>query len=166
MARRAAGNSHMSVATTVGDALAFEEVDFEILRHVPTYSAAHTARAMGVDPRRLAKAVLLKDANGYVLAVLPANHALDVPGLSAELHRALMLAAEEDLDELFCDCAIGSVPPLGSWYRIPTVVDSALKQQADIYFEAGDHRCLVHVTETGFEQLVGGADYFTFSHPA
>lgn len=155
----------MSIATTVGDALAFEEIDFSVLRHAPTFSAVATARAAGITPLKLAKAVLLKDSGGYLLAVLPAAHTLDLETLRQQLHRPLALAAEPDLDDLFCDCTVGSVPPLGPWYCIPTVVDSSLREQSDIYFEAGDHRLLVHVSEKGFERLVGSADYFIFSHP-
>jgi Ala-tRNA(Pro) deacylase len=155
----------MSIATTVSDALAFEEVDFDILSHTPTYTAAATARRAGIDPEKLAKAVLLKDANGYLLAVVPANRAIDLPALRRELHRPLDIAEERDLDDLFCDCSVGSVPPIGTWYRVPTVVDTCLRQQPDIYFEAGDHRSLVHVSESVFEQLLGDPYCFSFSHP-
>ncbi len=149
----------MSIATTVGDALAFEEIDFDLLRHKPTYSAVEAARVAGIDAGKLAKAILLKDPYGYVLAVLPATRHLDLEGLGAQLHRHLTLATEQDLDDWFCDCAVGAVPPIGPWYRLPTVVDSELRAQGDIYFEAGDHRALVHVSETSFELLMTGAEY-------
>ena len=153
----------MSIATTVGDALAFEEIDFDILRHKPTYSAAEAVRAAGIDGDKLAKAVLLKDPYGFVLAVVPATRHLDLKLLGSQLHRHLDLASEQDLDDWFCDCAVGSVPPIGPWYRLPTVVDSELRAQADIYFEAGDHRALVHVSETSFELLMTGAEYMDCS---
>lgn len=155
----------MTIATTVSDALAFEEVDFDILSHTPTYTAAATARRAGIDPEKLAKAVLLKDANGYLLAVVPANRAVDLTALRHELHRSLEFAEEQDLDELFCDCSVGSVPPIGSWYRVPTVVDVSLRRQPDVYFEAGDHRSLVHVSESVFARLLGDPYCFPFSQP-
>ena len=152
----------MSIATTVGDALAFEKIDFKILRHAAA-GPADTARRAGISPERLAKAVLLKDPHGYLLSVFSATRVLDIEVLCAELHRHLTVADDEDLDELFCDCAVGSVPPIGPWYRVPTVVDSSLREQPDIYFEAGDDDSLVRVTETGFERLLEGAEYFAFS---
>jgi Ala-tRNA(Pro) deacylase len=153
----------MTIATTVGDALAFEEVDFEILSHKPTYSAGDSARVAGIDGDKLAKAILLKDPQGFVLVVLPATRSLDVDGLGNRLHRHLELASEQDLDNWFCDCAVGAVPPIGPWYRLPTVVDSQLLTQPDIYFEAGDHQELVHVSETSFELLMTGAEYLPCS---
>ena len=156
----------MSIATTVGEALAFEEIDFRILRHAPRHSPIQAAAGAGVPPERLARAVLLKDPYGYVLTVIQALYELDLKLLRAVLHRRLTVATEEDLDELFCDCAVGSVPPIGPWYRVPTVVDIRLRAQPDIYFEAGDHRSLVQVSDTSSEQLMQGAEYFAFSHPA
>jgi len=153
----------MSIATTVGDALAFEEIDFRILRHAAVARRAETPARTTVAPERVAKAVLLKDPHGYLLTVVPANRTPDIELLSAELHRHLTVAEDEDLDDLFCDCVVGSVPPIGPWYRVPTVVDSSLKEQPDVYFEAGDDDSLVHVTETSFEQLMEGAEYFAFS---
>ncbi len=156
----------MSIATTVGDALAFEEIDFRILRHRSTHSPVQAAERAGIPPERLAKAVLLKDPYGYVLTVIPAAYELDLELVRAELHRRLTVATEHDLDELFCDCAVGSVPPIGPWYRVPTVVDVTLRAQPDVYFEAGDRRSLVQVSDTSFVRLMHGAEYFSFSRPA
>ena len=156
----------MSIATTVGDALAFEEIDFRILRHIATHSPVQAARKAGIPTERLARAVLLKDPYGYVLTVIPALHELDLDLLRTELHRRLTVATEEDLDDLFCDCAVGSVPPLGPWYRIPTVVDIRLRAHPDVFFEAGDRQSLVQVSDTSFERLMHGAEYFAFSSPS
>ncbi len=142
----------MSVAATVGDALEFEGVDFRVLRKLPAGASAGCAKAR-----------LLKDAHGFVLTVTPVGRDLDISLLRRELHRELIPAEDEDLDELFCDCEAGSVPPIGPWYRVPTIVDSSLREQNDIFFDAGMARSLVQVTEKSFEKLLSGAEYFAFS---
>ncbi len=156
----------MSIATTVGDALAFEEIDFRILRQKSTLSPVQAAERAGIPPEGLARAVLLKDPYGYILAVIPALHEPDLALLQDNLHRRLSVATSQDLDDLFCDCAVGSVPPIGPWYRVPTVVDIALRDQPEVFFEAGDSRSLVQVSDTSFERLMRGAEYFAFSRPA
>ena len=125
----------MSIATTVGDALAFEEIDFRILRQKSTLSPVQAAERAGIPPEGLARAVLLKDPYGYILAVIPALHEPDLALLQDNLHRRLSVATSQDLDDLFCDCAVGSVPPIGPWYRVPTVVDIALRDQPEVFFE-------------------------------
>ena len=154
----------MTIAATVGDALAFEGIDFDLLQELP--ATVEGLRRAGVEPELCAKAQLLKDAHGYILTVTPATREPDLELLRQELHRELVPAGAEDLDELFCDCEVGSVPPLGPWYRIPTVVDSRLREQTTIVFDAGRPRLLVQVTEQGFEKLLEGAEYFAFSRRA
>jgi Ala-tRNA(Pro) deacylase len=153
----------MTIAATVGDALAFEGIAFRILRTSPDSPTGDGLRSAGVEPECCAKAQLLKDAQGYLLTVTAATRVPDIDLLRRELHRELVPAADEDLDDLFCDCTLGSVPPLGPWYRIPTVVDSSLREHANIYFDAGEPRAWVEVTEQGFEKLLEGAEYFAFS---
>lgn len=150
----------MSVATTVRYALSLTRVDYEILRHAHTASSAETAREAHVDPCCLAKAVVLKDHIGYLLTVVPASEKLDMERVRTALHRPMLdLVPEDELDEVFYDCEVGSVPPLGPEYRVPTVVDPALRGVDDVYFEAGDHEKLVHVDQTSFRRLMRGAEY-------
>lgn len=156
----------MSIAPTVHQALKVKDIEHEIVRHPRAASSSRVAEAAHVAGCCMAKAVVLKDAQGFVLAVLPATHQILTDVLNSTLHRRLGLASEADLSGLFTDCACGAVPPLGPDYGIPTVVDSALREQSDIYLEAGDHEVLVHVSEKGFERLMDGAQFLRFSRPS
>jgi Ala-tRNA(Pro) deacylase len=151
----------MSIASTVRSALSEEKVEYQVLSQ--TTHAGHK-RGPRISPDKLARAVLLKDSSGFLLAVLPASRRLDMDALSVKLHRRLRPASDDDLDRNFFDCEVGAVPPLGPWYRLPTVVDEALRNQPDIFFEAGDRRELVHVAETAFELLMDGAEYLHFTN--
>jgi len=153
----------MSVAPTVNRALHSKAVDHEILRHPHAASSSRVAQAAHVTGDRIAKGVVLKDAQGFVLAVLPATHRLLPEVLNSALHRQLGFATEQDLAELFTDCERGAVPALGLEYGIPTIVDSSLREQSDIYLEAGDHEELVRISEHSFERLMDGAQYLRFS---
>ena len=81
------------------------------------------------------------------------------------MNRNLGLATESELAKLFSDCEIGALPALGPAYGIETVVDDAIAEQPDIYFEAGDHEQLVHVSAESFNALLGDtARHGHFSH--
>ena len=149
----------MAISDTVDFALKLTEVDFQVLRHSHTETSREAARRAGVSEEQLAKAVALRDDVGPLLAVIPASRVLDVEGLRTRLHRPwLRLMTEQELAETFFDCETGSVPPLGTDYRIPTVLDSRLTQQPDVYFEAGHHIDLVHVSATSFRKLMRGTE--------
>lgn len=150
----------MSLAKTVDYALSLTRVDYQILRHHHSSTALGTARTAHVDPAELAKAVVLKDQIGPLLAVVPASERLDLDRLRETLRRpGLDFLPEEQLDALFFDCDKGAIPPLGPDYRVPTVVDMRLRDADNVYFEAGDHEDLVHVNQTSFRALMRGAEY-------
>jgi Ala-tRNA(Pro) deacylase len=152
----------MAIATTVGDALEFEDIDFRVLRR----PAGDSLQACGVEPEAHAKALLLKDAHGYVLTVTSAARVPNVDFLRRALHRELVPAGEEDLDQLFCDCELGSVPPIGPWYRVPTIVEASLCERPRVFFDGGEPRSLVRVTGQGFARLLKDAEYLEFSDAA
>lgn len=150
----------MSLAKTVDYALSLTRVDYQILRHHHSNTSLGAARTAHVDPAELAKAVVLKDQIGPLLAVVPASERLDLDRLRETLRRpGLDFLPEEQLDALFFDCDKGAIPPLGPDYRVPTVVDTRLRDAANVYFEAGDHEDLVHVNQTSFRALMRGAEY-------
>jgi Ala-tRNA(Pro) deacylase len=93
-----------------------------------------------------------------VVAVIPADRRLDLAKVRAAMDRDLGLASEGKADDLFPDCAPGAVPPTGEAYGIATVWDASLGDRADVYFEGGDHRTLVHMSGRAFSGLMSGAD--------
>ena len=153
----------MSIAPTVIQALKFKGVDYSLVSHPHTSTSAGSAHAAHLPESELAKAVLLKDAGGFVLAVLPADSTLDLGRVGRVLHRNMTLASEGDLAEAFFDCEPGAVPAVGEEYLIPTIVDLRLQDLEEVFFEAGDHEQLVHVSSGGFARLMEEAEYLPLS---
>ena len=58
------------------------------------------------------------------------------------------------LGELFADCKPGAIPPVGAAYGIKTYWDEELGTRAEVYFEAGDHQTLVHMSGADFGKLM------------
>jgi Ala-tRNA(Pro) deacylase len=138
-------------------------IRYEHIPHDPTETSLGSADAAHVDPDRLAKAVLLEDERGYVLAVIPAARRLAMAMLDEALGRQLDLATEAELAEIFDDCSIGAVPAVGTAYGIPVAIDERLMHQPEVYLESGDHRELLRVNGIEFARLFAGALRGTFS---
>ena len=109
---------------------------------------------------------MLEDDKGFLMAVVPASHKVDLGAVRRQLNRELGLATDRELVELFKDCEPGALPPLGLAYGIDTILDESLVDVPDIYFEAGDHRVLVHVSGSGFLKLMANAPRGQISHHA
>jgi Ala-tRNA(Pro) deacylase len=154
----------MSVAASVREYLVREAVAFDIITHAHTRDSAHSAQAAHVPGDQLAKCVLLEDDNGYVMAVIPATHKVDLSAIHRELNRELGLATERELEYLFDDCEPGAIPPLGSAYGFDVVLDHNLADMPDVYFEAGDHTSLIHVSGQDFLKLMAQSSHRHISH--
>lgn len=153
----------MGIAITLQDYLSEKGTEYDVVDHPHALGSLKIAAAAHVPGDRLAKTVLLADDDGYLIAVVPSTHHVRLGVLRKQLKRNLRLAKELDLAHLFKDCEFGAIPPVGQAYGIETVLSEDLAQQADIYFEAGDHRELIHLSGSQFLELMSGADQLRFT---
>ncbi len=154
----------MTIARRLKWVLDSHDVDYEIIHHSHTWTSRASAQAAHVPSGRVAKCVLLEDERGYVLAILPASCRLSIDALDAALGRHFELASEAELEDIYQDCERGAVPPVGATHAIPLAVDDSLLRLPDVYFEAGDHEGLVHVSGEAFRSLLGGSMHGRFGH--
>ena len=154
----------MAVAETVQRFLEQQAVNFKLVSHPHSGSSHETAEAAHVSDDHIAKAVIVRDAAGYAMVVVPGSHWVEVEHLRKELQRDFHLATEDELAKLFSDCEPGAVPPLGPAYGIETFLDQALTSLANVYFEAGDHEHLVHTSGEDFQKLLAGVRHGYYSH--
>ncbi len=154
----------MSIAPQLRQYLDEAKAEYDIVAHRPTQSALDSARSANIPAECVAKAVLLDTADDdHLLAVLPADRKVELNELRSELGSKPRLSDEAKIGRLFRDCEVGAVPPVG--YGVTTIVDDALDQLPDVYFEAGDHKSLVHMKRDQFTQLTRGARHGQFSEP-
>jgi Ala-tRNA(Pro) deacylase len=144
----------MPIATTLKSYLDGHDVQYYSVEHPHTESAVDSAKSAHIPPHQMAKAVVLEDSAGFIVAVLPSNNRLNLGCVNEELERDLKLATEDDLKALFKDCETGAIPALSNAYGLKVIWDDQLKHASDIYIEAGDHEHLIHLVGDDFRQLM------------
>ena len=72
--------------------LAREGVQYDMIAHERTRDSNHSAQAAHIPGNRLAKCVMLEDDKGYLMAVVPATHKVDLGAVHRQLGRELGLA--------------------------------------------------------------------------
>jgi Ala-tRNA(Pro) deacylase len=154
----------MTIAHSVETYLKSHEIGYELVRHPRTLSSMRTAQSAHVPGQQLAKSVLLEDESGYLMAVIPSTHRVDLGKLHHQLRRRVGLAIEREVSALFADCDPGAIPAVGPAYRVETIVDDSLLAQPDVYFEAGDHEALVHLSGKAFGAMMAGVPHGQFTH--
>ena len=156
----------MAVAITLQLYMDRLGVEYDIVAHPYTDNGLETAEMAHISADKLAKSIMLEDEGGYLMAVCPASRRIKLGDLYRETNRRLEFANESELADMLGDCVLGAVPPIGDLYGVDVVVDMDLFMQSDIYFEAGDHEDLIHVTADNFQKLMSNAEHASFSKPA
>ncbi len=154
----------MNLAKTVESYLQQYGIAYTVVHHLPSMSSKQTALAAHVPPHRIAKAVILADDRGYLMAVVPGNRHVELHSLCEKLGRRLELVSEDRIAPVFQDCEVGAIPPLGPAYGMETIVDDSLVGQKQVYFVGGEHDKLVCVDGEEFLRLLGPTRYGQFSH--
>lgn len=153
----------MSLSPAVETYLNRSNIGFDVLEHPKSITSMQTAHSAHVTPTQLAKAVIIKDQDRYMMCVLPASHILVMNWINRDYSGHFKLATENELSPLFPDCETGAIPAVGQAYGIKVVWDNALRHASEIYFEGGDHRHLIHLGHDEFILLMRNSDNATIS---
>ncbi len=149
----------MSTSITVRRYLDKQDVQYSII-HCPVDAQGRWQGDIGdISPFRVARAMILKDISGMVMAVLPITHRLKLDALNRQLHRQLVPAEERDYRSVFADCSSGILPALGEAYNFETVIDDSLLDQDFVYVASGNAGELVRITGQDFQLLHSNAWY-------
>ena len=90
----------MAVAPTVQKYLKDRNIEYEAIPHQATTTSSRTAEVCGVSGNCLAKGIVLRTGQGYMLAVVPASHHLRLAEVATQLGKGVGLAAEEEIERL------------------------------------------------------------------
>ena len=155
----------MSTSITVRRYLDAQDVRYSIIKCPLDEQGQWQGEIGDISPSSVARAVILKDISGMVMAVLPVTHRLNLDALNRQLHRKLRLADEIDYHGVFADCGSGILPALGEAYSFETVIDDSLLERDYVYISSGNVGELVQISGEDFQLLHSNAWYGnTFSH--
>ena len=130
------------------------KVAYALIPHLPAYTAQVIAALAHIPGQELAKTVIVKLDGKLAMAVLPANFHVDLMSLRREAKtRSAALASEEDFMDRFPECETGAMPPFGNLFGLPIFADKSLEKDAEIVFNAGNHRELIRMAWTDFKKL-------------
>jgi Ala-tRNA(Pro) deacylase len=156
--RGAKGHIMMTTLDRCIELLDYARVCYAHTRHSVAYTALEVAFAEHISPHKLAKTVVYASAQGYGLAVLPGDKVIDFETLGGYLNDPeIRLATEHEMKQLFPECEVGAMPPLGNLFHVPVIVDTGVAEQEFIAFNGGTHRDVVHMTYSDFARLVSPA---------
>ncbi len=128
-------------------------VEYEKHTHPTTYTAQGLAHAEHVSGYTVAKPVIVKEASGFAMCVLPAPKHLDRKRAARVFNDPdVRLATELEMIDLFPGCELGAEPPIGPMFGMKTIIDSRLHDGEYVIMQAGTHRESIRVRREDWER--------------
>lgn len=138
----------------VEEFLSARQARYRLVRHSGSVTAQELAAASHTSGWSLAKVVIVKERDGYVMAVLPACCVLDLNRLGGLIgHGPVRLATVEEIHGAVPDCAPGAIPPFGALWGLRTFVDRALVNAREITMPGGDLATALRMRASEFRRL-------------
>ena len=112
--------------------------------------AGEAAEALGLDPRRVFKTLVVAVGDDLAVAIVPAASQLD---LKAVGKRAAM--ADTARAEKVTGYVAGGISPLGQRKRLPTFLDAGAREFATVYVSAGRRGLEIELAPDDLVALTG-----------
>jgi Ala-tRNA(Pro) deacylase len=145
-------------APALTDALDAAGVEYEVIPHEHTETAADEARALGLPPDGVAKTLVVETPQGNIRAVLPASERISTAKLAEvldERRKAIQLVPEESLRSDYSEFEYGAVPPIGGAHRDRVIVDTHVAKHDSVVLEAGSHDDSIRIATQDLIRVAG-----------
>ncbi len=140
---------------TVVEFLDKSGVKYKVSEHKPAFTAQRMAAAAHEPGKYVAKPVIVRADDKYLMCVVAASYKIDLGALKKQLGaKKVELAEEKDMVKIFGDCELGAEPPFGNLYDLTTIMDKALEADDHITFQAGSHDKAVRMSMADYIKLV------------
>ncbi|MBI2087414.1 MAG: YbaK/EbsC family protein [Deltaproteobacteria bacterium] len=145
----------MPILRRLKEVLDQAKVSYEVYNHPQAFTAQEIAARQHMSGKEMAKVVILKADDSYVMAVVTASNLVSLRKARAAIGaQSVSLATEAEFASLFPGCEIGAMPPFGNLFGLRVYVDTALEKDETIFFNAGNHIQTVRLKYADFKELV------------
>lgn len=121
-----------------------------------TRTAAEAASALGCDVGAIANSLVFISDDDAVLVLTSGQHKVNTAALATRWGRGKLQRATPEQVRQATGQAIGGVAPVGHPRPLPTVVDAALVDHAQVWAAAGTPRTVFPTTAGELVRLTGG----------
>ncbi len=130
-------------------------IKYVTIFHSQAYTAQEVAATAHIPGKELAKTVMVKIDDKMSMAVLTAADKVDFDSLKEAVGAGKVeLASEQEFENMFPGCEIGTMPPFGNLYEMQVFVEENLTEDTVIAFNAGSYTELIKLSYKDFERLV------------
>jgi Ala-tRNA(Pro) deacylase len=135
--------------------LTARQATYETVEHAVAVTAQEQAAALHASGHTFAKVLIVKERDGFVMAVVPAAAEVDLDRLKGLIgHDDVRLATIEEIGAIVRDCAPGAIPPFGALYGLRSFVDRRLLLAPHVTMPAGSFLAALRMPSKEFRRLM------------
>ncbi len=140
--------------------------DFHAYAHDPNASSfgLEAAQALGVDPARVYKTLLVDTGDGLAVGVVPVTGSLDLKALATALGVKKLVMADPSSAERSSGMVVGGISPIGQKKPLPTVLDTSMNRHKTVLVSGGRRGLDVELSPADLARLTN-ATFASISRP-
>ena len=126
-------------------------------RHDPSADSygLEAAEALGLDPARVFKTLIVSVDGRLTVAIVPANRHLSLKAMAAAAGGKKAAMADPAAAQRATGYVLGGISPLGQRSRLATVVDASAEDHPTIFVSAGRRGLQVELAPEDLVRLTG-----------
>jgi HD-like signal output (HDOD) protein/prolyl-tRNA editing enzyme YbaK/EbsC (Cys-tRNA(Pro) deacylase) len=129
------------------------QIAYQVKASVAKFPTARTA------PNRAAqtcvvKSLILQDARGKLLVLLPADYILDLAAIKSQFGRNLDSLSKQELAPMLAQQGLRVPPAMPEWQGLTTIVDASLLRHPFLLLDMGDKDELLEIKLVDFQSII------------
>lgn len=134
-------------------------IKHKVLEHKTVYTAYDAAATMGKKLSEIAKTLLITADKNYYLAILPADHKLDLKKFASIVSKATGKKVKaikipgEDVMKKLLKVKAGAMSAFGGFHKLPVVLEQKLSKAKKSIFASGSFNHSVEMAVKDFIKL-------------
>src|SRR3989344_2241954 len=131
------------------------KVKYETIQHKIVFTAYDKAATLKIAEKIIGKTLVVKLDKSIVLVLIPANKNLDKQKLrKIAKSKKIDFVKEAWMKKNLKGVKIGSVPPFGALWKLPTFIDRGLMKEKKIIASSGDYKSSVKINPAILKKLI------------